>query len=328
MTDATGLYRRKRFLLMTLDPVHIGTGGQRLGRVDNSIVREPGTRLPKIPGTSLSGAIRQYAAMRYESRRCAGSGQANGKGKGHCQDPKCPVCYTFGYLKGRDGGQSGTVSIGDARLLVFPVYSMAGPVWVISPSVLSDFGAQEADPGDQVLLPAALSGHRHLNLGWLMLEKGGETFSWPLNIAGMPTDILDRTVLVSDKLFSQIVNSNLEVRTSVSINPETGAADAGKLFTYEAIPRAAVLWLEAVQDNYRNEFPETEKKCKVEDFEHGDGEKEKRYIHNAGDVLGEIWKQPIDVLQSGLKLAEYLGIGGMGTRGFGRVRSLHGEEIA
>ena len=57
------IYKRRRYLLMTLDPVHIGTGGYRLGRVDNSIVRELGTRVPKIPGTSLHGAARSYAAQ-------------------------------------------------------------------------------------------------------------------------------------------------------------------------------------------------------------------------------------------------------------------------
>ncbi len=49
MSMSNGLYSEERFLLMTLDPVHIGTGGQHLGRVDLSIAREPGTRLPKIP---------------------------------------------------------------------------------------------------------------------------------------------------------------------------------------------------------------------------------------------------------------------------------------
>ena len=56
-------YAKRTYLWMTLDPVHIGTGGYRLGRVDLSIAREPGTKLPKIPGTSLSGAARSYAAM-------------------------------------------------------------------------------------------------------------------------------------------------------------------------------------------------------------------------------------------------------------------------
>ena len=49
-----------------------------------------------------------------------------------------------------------------------------------------------------------------------------------------------RLVLVDDGLFCQIVNSNLEVRTSVSIDPITGAAKEGALFTYEALPRASL----------------------------------------------------------------------------------------
>ena len=72
------------YYALALHPIHVGTGGYRLGRVDNSIVREPGTNLPKLPGTSLSWACRAYAAMvpgRYSrqengrSNSCAGQGQ-------------------------------------------------------------------------------------------------------------------------------------------------------------------------------------------------------------------------------------------------------------
>ena len=63
--------------------------------------------------------------------------------------------------------------------------------------------------------------------------------------------IADRIVLTTQRLFSQIVNSNLEVRTSVSIDPKTGAAESGALFTYEAIPRTTWLWSDVVEDNYR-----------------------------------------------------------------------------
>lgn len=310
-------YQHKQFFLLTLDPVHVGTGGNRLGRVDNSIVREPGTRLPKIPGTALHGAIRQYAAVRYESLRCAGSGQNKEEHKSHCKDPQCPVCYTFGYLRGQDGGQSGTVSIGDARLLLFPVHSLAGPVWVTCPSVLAEFGITAADPGEQVCLSQTLSNHSHLNLGWLMLPKTTAAFPWPAPLTAVPDAIKCRAVLVSDKLFSQIVNSNLEVRTSVSIDPATGAAKDGALFTYEAIPRTAVLWCDVVEDDYRKNpqnsatfpaWPVTQSKTG-------------KTFANA-----DRWQRPLDVVQAGLLLAEHLGIGGMGTRGFGRVRLLNGEE--
>lgn len=282
-------YQPERYLLMTLDPLHVGAGGNRLGRVDLSIAREPGTKLPKIPGTALHGAIRQYAATRYEKISCAGSGQGKSV---HCKDPQCPICYTFGYLKGQDGGQSGHVSIGDGRLLLFPVYSLAGPVWVTCPSVLAEFGITASVADNKV---KGTAGKEHLNLGWLMLEKEDGTFDLP---AKVPDSIKPSAVLVSDKLFSQIVNSNLEVRTSVSIDPETGAAADKALFTYEAIPRAAILWLDVVEDDFSGAFPASH-------------EKAKELSHT----------RPLDVVTAGLKLAEMLGIGGMGTRGFGRVRT-------
>jgi len=225
-------------------------------------------------------------------------------GGGKNQNDCHPVNYTFGSIKesSSDGGQSGRVSIGDARLLLFPVYSLAGPVWVTCPSVLRDFGVTENDPDDQVLLPDALSSQAHLNLGWLLLaSKAGESFSWPEAINGVPEAIKSRTVLVSDKLFSQIVNSNLEVRTSVRIDPETGAAADKALFTYEAIPRATILWLDVVEDDFSRKFPDN---------------------HHKASELGH--KRPMDVVKSGFKLTAMLGIGGMGTRGFGRVGLLNG----
>ena len=54
---------------LALDPIHIGTGEFRLGRVDNTIVREPGSNLPKIPGSSIAGVARAYVAMNTPDSR-------------------------------------------------------------------------------------------------------------------------------------------------------------------------------------------------------------------------------------------------------------------
>jgi len=306
-------YCKRNYLWVTLDPVHIGTGGYRLGRVDLSIAREPGTNLPKIPGTSLSGAARSYAAMRYESLPCAGQG-------GHCTKKDCPVCYTFGSLevKGDETTQAyaGTINIFDAHLLLFPVHSMVGPVWVTSPERLRLAGLRAIDhQGQPITLEQdkiAFGGdvqapQGQLNLGWLLLESNDQT----LALQDVPSEwqaeewnaVRDRVVLVSDKLFGQIVNANLEVRTSVSINPQTGAAKEGALFTYEAIPRSAFLVSDVVEDSFRQDsFPKAEKTTRGNDLEGGP------------------WTSPLDVAQAGLELIEWLGVGGMGTRGFGRMR--------
>jgi len=356
----------QRYYLLTLDPVHVGTGGAQLGRVDNPIVREPGTRIPKIPGSSLHGMIRAYAAQRFGKPQCAGQGQ------NHCAQPTCPICYTFGHARDKEGGKAGVVAIGDARILLFPVYSMVGPVWVTSPSALNDAGLgnhitvspDKAKWGGDGELPT----DKPINLGWLMVERENNlpAISWPSYI---PEQIKKRTVLLSDKLFSQIVNSNLEVRTSVAINPETGAAEEGALFTYEAIPRATVLWMDVVVSDYRK-FPDKESWQKIcpatktpdeldeeppsteTDLEKAlqklgyisrrpqkqEDEVEEEYWERLKKYWGQVrqalkackqalkidnWEQPLDVISLGLEWAEYLGVGGMGTRGFGRIRVLN-----
>ena len=324
-------YKRQRYLLMSTDPVHVGTGGYRLGRVDLSIVREPGTRVPKIPGTSLSGAARAYAASQYESIRCAGQGQAREDREGHCAQSTCPICYTFGYLRKTGEGAeektiaySGVVNLFDAHVLLFPVHSMAGPVWVSTRERLEDarFEIKAVPEGESV--PDIPPGgglytwkrEDALNLGWLMLDAGPKvSVTAPEKWKGTKQwqAVRERIVLVKENLFGQVVNSNLEVRTSVSIDPERGAAEEGALFTYEALPRATFLVCEVVLDDYRDEqnprpFP-VEKTAK------------------GNDLPGGKWESPLDVVQAGFSMMEWLGVGGMGTRGFGRV-AVVGEPLA
>jgi CRISPR-associated protein Cmr4 len=323
-------YQKRTYLLMTVDPLHIGSGGYRLGRVDNAIVREPGTNLPKIPGTSLSGAIRQYAAYRLGKPECAGQGGGSAENEnGNTADKRkskhcgtCPVCYTFGYVKGQNDPKSyaGTVNLFDARILFFPVYSIRGPVWVTTRELLEECNFKsltDAITDTEVVISFPHQG-TSLNLGWLLLniKQSPEAKNLQIHIS-LPDSwkdpekvkelnaILGKTVLVSDKLFAHIVNSNLEVRTSVSIDPFTGAAESGALFTYEALPRATFLTFDVVEDDYRGK---EEFKNYCEKF------KEREMV--------KLWKRPLDVVYAGLDLAEALGIGGMGTRGFGRIRKI------
>ena len=321
------IYTCHRYVMMTTDPVHIGTGGYRLGRVDNSIMREPGTRLPKIPGTSLHGAARAYAARLYGDLDAAGATHNN-----ITNPDKHPVCYTFGYIASgkqnessqstsnepsKAGGYSGVVSISDARLLLFPVASMHGPVWVTTRLLLDEAGftlnGAEGEPAKEQVWYTG-EGKDKLNLGWLLLpvEKPKVEITPPDTIKDENTikdeirwkAISNKIVIVPADLFAAIVNGNLEVRTSVSIDPQRGAADDGKLFTYEALPRATFLSFDVIVDDYRGTFDKTDKTKKPE------------------------WIEAIDVVDAGLKLIEWLGVGGMGTRGFGRAAMLGHWEVS
>lgn len=310
------LYTQQRFIFMALDPVHIGTGQTRIGRVDNTIVRETGTNTPKIPGTSLMGAARSYASLVYCKPEAAGQHK---KLKTEYRK-NCPIIYTFGtYTNGdaAEGGQQGKISISDAQILFFPVYSMAGPVWVSTYEILNSAKFQLNilnDPSDDIVHTSLKWSEDTLNLGWLHLKsQNGLTVTPPITLKEW-SSIEQRIVIVSTKLFSQIVNSNLEVRTSVAINPETGSAEPGALFTYEAIPRTTWFWSDVVQDDYMDNFPKTTRQFSNE------GE-------NSGDLLLKSWNKPLDVVKSGFELMEFLGVGGMTTRGFGRMKKLADWEL-
>jgi len=310
----------KKYYAITLDPIHIGTGGSRLGRVDLPIIREPGTNLPKIPGTSLSGTARAYTAMvtnKYLWRNgnneysCAGRGGEGGEKHCGIGNPACPVCIPYGFSKGTSYSMQGLAQFFDAHILFFQVASMAGPVWVTSPMALEGLGLQQKleAPADRFYpLGEPLKNKDKLNFGWLMLNKDTDKENLKeLNQKEIPESVKQKAVLVSDNLFSLIVNSNLEVRTSVSIDPQTGTAEEGALFTYEAIPRGTILKFEIVYNSGKT-FRVAGKDLKTE---------------GNGDV-GTSWVRT--QVEKGLKLFETLGIGGMGTRGMGRLKVLNLEK--
>ncbi|MEW6002892.1 MAG: type III-B CRISPR module RAMP protein Cmr4 [Nitrospirota bacterium] len=377
-------YKKMTYFALTLDPIHVGTGGYRLGRVDNTIIREPGTNLPKIPGTSLSGVARAYTAMAIQSKypndprkmkylrphrvkakketerdkiiyySCAGKGIEDGEG--HCGEPDCEVCIAFGFSKGKTNSSfQGLAQFFDAQILFFPIHSMIGPVWISSPSSLENAGifAEYIPPEDwgkmEDNLSKVVNGKRedffftlctqagnYLNLGWLYLPKVAtikinnqeipDPSQWQfkdvnstpkkLSCADLKDIILDRAIIVSNSLFSRIVNDNLEVRTSVAIDPATGAAEKGALYSYEAIPRATILWFDVLYN--KPEYFRIKRGGKSD-------EAEEIMKNEKGKIEKADWKWIRDNVEEGLSLFEHLGVGGMGTRGMGRMRILNLE---
>ncbi|BAW00523.1 Cmr4 family CRISPR-associated RAMP protein [Thermus thermophilus] len=180
---------------LALDPIHVGAGGARIGRVDLTIVRDPATQVPKIPGSSLAGVYRTYVAMAEHERtpnrqvdgkewpiypNCAGLGQPKENQarteeekkyrRGHCGRPDCPVCTVFGFARGagQEGGFAGLAAFTDAHVLLFPVPTRQGPMWVTGPMALRPIypDIQGVD-GNKVYLQKGSD--NQLNLGWLLL---------------------------------------------------------------------------------------------------------------------------------------------------------------
>ena len=222
-------YKRLRYLLMATDPVHIGTGGYRPEEWIIVLCASP-VPVCRNPRDKPARAAR-LCGVSYETPEAAG--QDHG---GVANPDKNPVCYTFGYIKKEKDNEedkvtaySGVVNIFDAHVLLFPVHSMAGrPVWVSTVERLSEAGFDVSGVPEKWDEGAALLTWERqdaLNLGWLMVDVAGQVTitapgSWK-NDKRWQT--VKKIALVQDTLFSHIINSNLEVRTSVAIDPERGA---------------------------------------------------------------------------------------------------------
>ncbi len=311
---------------IALEPIHVGTGGTRIGHLDLTMVRDPAFRLPKIPGSSLAGVYRAYCAMEKDKYPgCAGSGQRKKDGSGeHCGANDCPICAVFGFARNTGGGFAGLAAFSDAHLLLIPVPTCQGPYWVSSPSALKLINFEDPYLGnldDKVYLVEKPPATGKLNLGWLYLpaeecpvgknsENSESKLKSKLKELKIPKDIIGHVALLPDRLFIEVVNSNMEVRTSVAIDPETGATEEGALYNYEALPRSSVFCWDVTCKNPA----------------HFKINKENIILSNGTQGTTDSAKGPAAVKAVVAKAhpyLEHLGIGGMGTRGMGRLKVIY-----
>ena len=330
MSENNNVVKKLEVYALATDPIYIGTGGYNIGRVDNTIVRDPINNVPKIPGSSLAGTWRYYVGLealkdirdklpQWENIKnengntigeklenynwknvtssnntssswkyfvgnqimkitCAGQDnvpqeelenspfKTNNDGKtGHCGH--CIVCKGFGFSK-KDISWQGMLFFSDLNILFFPVFTYRGTKWITTQSILNNLNKEDKNKNndnqqvsknndkynEQICIVFEdskendKSRHGHINLGWLYLPykfENNNEIKNKLNVIlkNIPNKLnLQDVIIVPEDLFSQIVNSNLEVRTSVSIDPITGAAKEGALFTSEAIPRGTIFY--------------------------------------------------------------------------------------
>ncbi len=140
--------------MLTLDPVHVGTGQDAMGVVDLPIDREEETRVPRFSGKALKGAFRAHAnwKLKIDGRktgRCPGDKPASDREGGGVVDSAaavscgvrgCPICQTFGWPSDKDDGRGdsspgreGRVFFRDARLAFFPAVTNRGTLWFSTP---------------------------------------------------------------------------------------------------------------------------------------------------------------------------------------------------
>ncbi len=228
-------------------PLHAGTG-QSTSAVDLPIARDRATGLPLLPGSSLKGSLRARASVLTPD----------------------DVRGVFGPDTKNASDHAGSVAFSDARLLLMPVRSVAGTfAWVTSPWLLASFGREAKLAGFGDLPPTPVvptvehcqtSGDTALDTSLgarkvVVLEDFDLTVEPGLATALAKTlaEILfpddgvwretfrKRLCVVHDDVMSFLAQHATEIVTRVHINPETGTAMDGQLWTEENLPAESIL---------------------------------------------------------------------------------------
>ncbi len=214
-------------------PLHAGSG-QAIGAVDLPVQRERTTSWPTIQASGLKGSFRD-AYQKY-----------NG----------ADTEAIFGTEN--SGDQAGAISIGDARMLLFPVRSSVAPfLWVTCPAILRKLKRDGRITGksyewnipdiedNQYLGPGNT---REIVFEDLMLSKSG-TIGAPIieTIKSlMPSDdfynsskIDDYLCIISDKGLSMLVETATEIHARIQLTPEKTSKN---LWYQELVPSNTVFY--------------------------------------------------------------------------------------
>ena len=264
--------------------LHAGSG-QAVGVVDLPVQREKTTNWPTIQASGLKGAFRSA----YEDA------------KGQSTDD------IFGSDKSGEEAQAGAVSIGDARLLLFPIRSSLAPfLWVICPAILRKLKRDGKIVGTEYAWTIPdIQDDKYLGLNEeskaiifedLMLSGGGpiETAILESIKEFLPGDdfysasTLEKYLcLVSDASFSMLVDTGTEVQARIVLNDTTKTST--NLWYQELVPSNTVFYTVISMADARKKGEE---------------------IRNAASL--------IEALQATLK--DYIQIGGDETLGRGWTR--------
>lgn len=236
--------------LYTRTPLHVGCGTS-VDVVDLPIMRERITKFPVIPGSSLKGVLLQAAREHFENGAHARSNNSL----------PAEAKLLFGAIE-KEGDthnpNAGCVQIMEAKLLAFPVRSLAGCfAWITCPAVLERY---KRDTGSSFEVPQpekdqVIAGSDLIAGGHVVLEEYALTIEAGQSVSGIATALQDRTndplwtanlekrlAIVHDENFQHFVTTCTEVVTRVKIDPTTRTVDGGALFNQENVPCEALFY--------------------------------------------------------------------------------------
>ncbi len=257
------MYEAKSMMFLCVEtPLHAGTG-RSLGTVDLPIQRERTTGYPMVQASSVKGRLRA------ESKTLVGSADEWLTIFGPEQDSK--------EEGKRSSDFGGALSTGDARVLLFPVRSLAGVfAWVTSVDALARFQREaialelrlDAGANGKFSLPAAPIGNQAIighssdlkaDATNVVLEEFSfaaqsqtldDLAKWLANHALPQTpeyaywraNLPKKLCILPENAFRDFVLYGTEVQTHIALDQDTKTVKDGALWTSESLPVDTVLF--------------------------------------------------------------------------------------
>lgn len=231
--------KSKLTFIHALTPLHAGTG-QGVGVIDLPIAREKATNIPYLPGSSVKGSMRDEFNDKPDLRD-----------------------KIFGpeKLDGNDG-YAGAIQFTDQTLLCLPVRSLAGTfAYVTSPYILKrlkrdanlddPFDVSAIDNEDCLITPDSVLDLtdtqvclEDLDLNFQKTEAKWANWLKDKVFADQiwQKHFADRFCIVSDNVFSFLLNTATEVTARIKIEDETKTTAQGSLWYEEALPTESILF--------------------------------------------------------------------------------------
>lgn len=251
--------KRHLLTLYTRTPLHVGSGTS-VDVVDLPIMRERITGFPVIPASSLKGVLLQHARETFENGNYA---RVNGI-------PEAAKLLFGAAEEIEEDGEkkqisnAGCVQIMEAKLLAFPVRSLAGCfAWLTCPATLERY---QRDTGLKFEVPqpatdrAIVPGDSQLTIpgqAQVVFEEyalatqpadGAQAKVVADALKGICADPLwseslhKRLAVVHDENFQHFVTTCTEVVARIKVNPASRTVDKGALFNQENIPCEALFY--------------------------------------------------------------------------------------
>jgi len=226
--------------LYSVTPVHAGSGAE-LSVIDLPIQRERHTGFPVIWGQSLKGVLRRVYERFDDS-----------------QD-KEKIKIIFGPDTNDAHEHAGAISVGDAKILLFPVRSLKGVfAYVTCPLVLERFKKDLELCGidfnfdisiaeeDAIVTPSnSIAVDDKIIIEDIVLNAKEQDISSFTKIVSKISPISideSRIAIVHDNIFTNLVQMATEIVARVQIDASTGTVKSGALWYEEYLPSDTLLY--------------------------------------------------------------------------------------